>query len=86
MDPRVKLGVSSCGFNDLIDTYKYNYPMNILSSLALPGLANVGRSADYLAYLAPRPVLMTRGTGEFGKDTPQQIKRSADHINRTKNI
>jgi len=86
MDPRVKLGVSSCGFNDLIDTYNYNYPMNVLSGLALPGLANVGRSADYLAYLAPRPFLMTRGTGEFGKDTPQQIKQNNDHVNRTKNI
>jgi dienelactone hydrolase len=86
MDPRVKLGVSSCGFNDLIDTYNHNYPMNILSSLALPGLAKVGRSADYLAYLAPRPVLMTRGTGEFGKNSPEQIQRSADHVNSTKNI
>jgi hypothetical protein len=29
---------------------------------------------------------MTRGTGEFGKNSPEQIQRSADHVNSTKNI
>jgi len=86
VDKRVKLGVSSCGFNDLIDTYNYHYPMNVLSSMALPGLAKIGRSADYLAYLAPRPFLMARGMWEYGKDNPQREEMSRGHVERTKNI
>jgi len=86
VDERVKLGVSSCGFNDLIDTYNHHYPMNVLSSMALPGLAKIGRSADYLAYLAPRPFLMTRGMWEYGRDNPQREEMSRSHVERTKNI
>jgi dienelactone hydrolase len=86
IDQRVKLGVSSCGFNDLIDTYNRNYPMNVISSMALPGLAKVGRSADYLAYLAPRPFLMTRGFWEYGRENSQREELSRDHVERTKNI
>ena len=86
VDERIQCGVSSCGFNDLIDNYNHNYPMNLLSSLALPGLAQVGRSADYLAYLAPRPVLMTRGLWEYGSENPQREAMSRGHVERTLNI
>lgn len=60
--------------------------MNVLSSMALPGLAKIGRSADYLAYLAPRPFLMTRGMWEYGRDNPQREEMSRSHVERTKNI
>ncbi len=86
VDKRIKVGASSCGFNDLLYTYSQNNQQRTLSSLALPGLAKVGRSADYLAFLAPRPFLLTRGLWEYGKENEIQKTESVKHVARTKEI
>lgn len=66
VDNRVKIGVSSCGFFELLSFYSDSAPMKRYANSAIPGLAKVGRSADYVAFLAPRPFLMTRGVWEWG--------------------
>lgn len=65
-DRRIRVGVSSCGFFEVLDFYNENAPMKRNSGSAIPGLAKVGRGSDYAAYLAPRPLMMTRGMWEWG--------------------
>ena len=69
-DPRVRAGVSSCGFFDLVRFYDEEAPRRRLTAAALPGLLEAGTAADYLAYVAPRPLLLTRGLWEWGRDEP----------------
>ncbi len=72
VDKRIKAGISSCGFFELLDFFNDQNSSFANSVFALPGLANAGSSADYLAGLAPRPLLMTRGTAEFEDPTASE--------------
>lgn len=65
-DERVDLAVSSCGFFETTYWFHENAAKKRGSSLALPGLLNVGIGTDFIAYTAPRPVLLTRGLYEWG--------------------
>jgi dienelactone hydrolase len=65
-DPRARAGISSCGFFELLGFFDENAVKRRAASAALPGLATIGRSADYLAMVAPRSVLLTRGRWEWG--------------------
>lgn len=81
MDPRVKAGVSSCGFYELLDDFNDRDRSFSNSVFAVPGLARVGGSADYLAHVAPRAVLMMRGLHEMSTE-----ERSREHAERTRRI
>jgi len=81
-DPRVKVGISSCGFFELLNFFNDKEPVKRWATSALPGLAKVGKSADYLAALAPRPILLTRGKGEW-YGHPDGERRSAKHVQET---
>jgi len=80
-DKRVKVGVSSCGFFELLEFFNDKHSGLANSVFAIPSLAKVGRSADYLAFLAPRPVLLTRGLKET--ENPQA---DSQHVAETKTI
>jgi predicted esterase len=81
VDKRVKTAVSSCGFFELLEFFNDQTRSFANSVFALPGLAKVGSSADYLALLAPRPVLLTRGLKEIG--IPQA---DSQHVAETRRI
>jgi len=81
MDQRIKLGVSSCGFYELLEDFNDHDRSFSNSVFAIPGLATIGRSTDYLASIAPRPVLLTRGLHELSTE-----EQSQEHIEKTKNI
>jgi dienelactone hydrolase len=81
VDKRIKAGVSSCGFYSLENKFKEqsnSFPNTIYT---LFGLTNVGTSADFLGYIAPRPFLMTRGLDEL--ESPEE---SLAHVQETKDI
>ncbi|WP_179188236.1 S9 family peptidase [Sphingomonas sp. IBVSS2] len=65
-DRRAKAGISSCGLFEMLNFYREDAIKRRSASIALPGLAALGRSADYLAMIAPRSVLLTRGRWEWG--------------------
>ena len=65
-DTRVDLAVSSCGFFERTYWFHERAAKKRSSSGALPGLLEVGIGTDYLAYIAPKPVLLTRGLYEWG--------------------
>ncbi|MEM1219159.1 MAG: prolyl oligopeptidase family serine peptidase [Bacteroidota bacterium] len=65
-DPRIKAGVSSCGFFELTYWFHENAALKRGISASLPGLLNYGIGSDYLAFIAPRPMLLTRGLYEWG--------------------
>jgi len=81
VDRRVKVGASSCGFYELLDDFNDRNRSFSNSVFALPGLAKIGRSADYLAYVAPRPFIMTRGLREM-----QNEEDSKKHVASTQAI
>lgn len=85
-DKRIKVGVSSCGFFDLINYYNEDEKGFVNSIFALPNLASVGSSSDYLSCIAPSALLITRGLYENGKETPIQKNLSDAHVQKTKNI
>jgi hypothetical protein len=53
---------------------------------SIPGLANHGTSADYLARLAPRPILLTRGLWEWGTDNDEDREFSRRHVAETEEM
>ena len=84
-DKRIKVGVSSCGFYELINDFRENNYSKSWATNAIPGLANIGKSADYLSYLAPRPILLTRGIYEFSGH-PNGVERSKAHVEETEKM
>ena len=74
-----------CGFFELVRSYHEDAPRKSRSDSAIPGLAKYGRSADYIAYLAPRPFLMTRGMWEWGSKE-KWGRFSEEHVAETKDI
>jgi len=85
-DERVHAGVSSCGLFDMCRFFDENAPMRRLAATALPNLAQVGSSADYLALIAPRPMLLTRGQWEWGKENGMREGWSKNHVEETKEM
>jgi hypothetical protein len=65
-----------------MNTFNDKRPDKHWATSALPGLAKVGKSADYLAAIAPRPILLTRGTREWAGH-PDGERRSAEHVQET---
>jgi dienelactone hydrolase len=84
-DTRVKVGVSSCGLFSMLRFFSEAAPKKRLAAVALPGLAKVGDSGDYLAGIAPRPILLTRGLWEWGKDGEDK-KFSEAHVQETRDM
>jgi dienelactone hydrolase len=81
VDKRIKVGVSSCGFYSLENRFNEQSKSFPNPIFALQGLTQVGTSADFLGYLAPRPFLMTRGLDELGNP-----EGSLAHVQQTKDI
>ena len=84
-DRRVAAAVSSCGFFELTYWFHEAAAKKRGSSAALPGLLNVGIGTDFLIYIAPRPVLLTRGLYEWG-DTGKWAKFSQLDVEEYKHI
>jgi hypothetical protein len=84
-DPRVKVGVSSCGLFSVLKFYSDAAPKKRMAGFALPGLTNVGDSGDYLAMIAPRPMLLTRGLWEWGRDA-EEGRFSREHVQETRDM
>jgi dienelactone hydrolase len=84
-DHRVRCGVSSCGLFDLLRFFSDTAPKKRLAAIAVPGLAKVGDSADYLASIAPRPVLLTRGLWEWGRNA-EEARNSKAHVQETREM
>jgi dienelactone hydrolase len=84
-DPRVGLGVSSCGLFSVMNFFNDKARKKRIGGLALPALAKVGDSADYLAMIAPRPMLLTRGSWEWGQD-PDEAPYSKAHVQETRDM
>lgn len=85
-DTRVKAGVSSCGLFSMVNFFNENAPKKRIGGLAMPRLALVGDSDDYLAFIAPRPVLLTRGLWEWGQDNPRDKSSSEAHVAETRRM
>jgi len=84
-DPRAQVGVSSCGLFSMLRFFSELAPKKRMAAVALPGLAKVGDSGDYLTAIAPRPVLLTRGLWEWGRDGEDGI-HSRDHVQETRDM
>lgn len=85
VDKRIKAGVSSCGFFELNNFYNERAPKRRPAAIAIPNLTTVGRSADFLAFIAPRSVLLTRGLWEWGQDAEWK-PFSEQHVEETKGL
>jgi dienelactone hydrolase len=84
-DKRAKAGISSCGLFEMLNFYREDAIKRRSASIALPGLATLGRTADYLAMVAPRNVLLTRGRWEWGtKDAWREA--SLRHVAETEDM
>jgi dienelactone hydrolase len=84
-DKRIKAGVSSCGFFELNNFYSEKAPKRRPAAIAIPNLTSIGRSADFLAFVAPRSVLLTRGLWEWGQDAEGK-PFSLQHAEETKEM
>ncbi|MDO3641102.1 S9 family peptidase [Mucilaginibacter sp. L3T2-6] len=83
-DPRVKLGVSSCGVFEMANWYDEKAPMKRYTFTVIPNFVNVARTSDFVALIAPRPFLMTRGLWEWGQETDEEKTKSIDHVKATR--
>jgi dienelactone hydrolase len=85
LDTRPRGGVSSCGYFDMLRFFREDAPKRRMAGIAPPRLALAGQSADYLAGVAPRPLLLTRGLWEWGTEGQDGIF-SRDHVQETKDM
>ncbi len=85
-DPRVRAGVSSCGLFSMVNFFNEHAPKKRLAAIAIPRLALVGDSDDYLAGIAPRPVMLTRGLWEWDKDDAADTAFSEAHVAETRKM
>jgi dienelactone hydrolase len=85
-DSRVKVGVSSCGLFSMVNFFNEKAPKKRIGGLAMPSLALVGDSDDYLAFVAPRSVLLTRGLWEWGRDNSADKAFSEAHVAETRRM
>ena len=68
LDPRVRVGISSCGYFDLLRFFVSMPANDGWRRLLCRGSRLVGTSADYLVAICPRPLLLTRGNWEWGRE------------------
>ncbi len=85
LDTRVRAGVSSCGLFNMMHFFDEHAPKRNLAVVSQPGLALVGDSADYLAGISPRAILLTRGLWEWGQG-PDEMDASRAHVQDTKDM
>lgn len=85
-DPRVRIGISSCGLFSIVNFFNEKAPKRRLGALAMPNLALVGDSDDFLAFIAPRPVLLTRGLWEWGQDHSADKAFNEAHVAETRKM
>ena len=85
LDPRVHAGVSSCGLFNMMHFFDEHAPKRNLAAVSQPGLALVGDSADYLAGVSPRAILLTRGLWEWGQEGTEGDASRA-HVQDTKDM
>ncbi|HMV90209.1 MAG TPA: prolyl oligopeptidase family serine peptidase [Cyclobacteriaceae bacterium] len=83
MDKRIAAGVSSCGVFELTDWFDEDAIRKRHAMTVVPGMALVGKTSDYVGFIAPRPFLMTRGLYEWGNETGQQRQDSRRHADET---
>jgi dienelactone hydrolase len=76
-DPRIKAGVSSCGFSQMRSILREGINHNFAAYTI--GLLNIGDISDVVCDMAPRPFLMTSGTrdGIFPQDGIREISEAA---------
>lgn len=84
-DKRAKAGISSCGLFELVNFYREDAVKRRSAAIAIPGLAAVGRSADFLAMAGDRPVLLTRGRWEWGTKGKWR-EASLNHVKETEEM
>jgi dienelactone hydrolase len=84
-DARIQVGVSSCGLFDMLRFFREDAPKRRMAAIAMPGLAKVGDSADYLAFIAPRPIVLTRGLWEWGREG-EDGRFSREHVQETRDM
>ncbi len=85
-DLRVKLGVSSCGIFELANWFDEKTPKKRYAFTVIPNFIKVARTSDFIALIAPRPFLMTRGMWEWGSDSDREKKYSLNHVKETKTM
>ncbi len=85
-DPRIACGVSSCGLFSETAFYDEKAPKRRMAAFALPGLLAAGVTADYLGLIAPRPMLLTRGLSEWGRDNAADSAFSDAHVQDTRDM
>lgn len=83
MDKRIRAGVSSCGVFELTDWFDEDAIRKRNSMTVVPGMALVGKTSDYLGFIAPRPFLMTRGLSEWGNGNASEQSDSKRHAEET---
>jgi dienelactone hydrolase len=71
-DPRVKLGVSSCGVFEMANWFDEKAPMKRYAFTVIPNFVNIARTSDFVGLIAPRPFLMTRGLWEWGQENDKE--------------
>jgi dienelactone hydrolase len=81
-DPRIKAAVSSCGFSQLRTILRDGINHNFAAYAY--GLLTVGDMGDLVRDLAPRPFMMTNGTGDgiFPIDGVREIAETAGQAYR----
>lgn len=82
-DNRIRAGASSCGVFELTDWFDEDAIRKRHTMTVVPGLASVGKTSDYIGFIAPRPFLMTRGLHEWGNETAKQQEDSKRHADET---
>ncbi len=82
-DMRIRAGASSCGVFELTDWFDEDAIRKRHTMTVVPGLATVGKTSDYLGFIAPRPFLMTRGLYEWGNGSAKQLEDSKRHVDET---
>lgn len=85
-DKRIRAGASSCGVFELVDWFDEDAVRKRHTMTVVPGMALVGKTSDYIGFIAPRSFLMTRGLYEWGMETPRQQADSKRHVDETLRI
>ncbi len=84
-DQRVKLGVSSCGIFEHAEWYDEKVPMKRFATTVIPNFILTCKTADFVGFIAPRPLLLTRGNSEWGTTGKYKIY-SEEHVKSTERL
>ncbi|MBC7936603.1 MAG: prolyl oligopeptidase family serine peptidase [Rhizobacter sp.] len=82
-DRRITAGISSCGVVEQADWFAEDAisKRNLLA--VIPSFTLLARTSDFMGRLAPRPLLLTRGLFEWGKENSRQRENSKRHVAST---